>query len=243
MAPPRPSSATTRATPTGSGATPATPSPKTASTTTSSTARATVNPDRSGTKAALWYRLEVAAGETAEIRLRLAADPVRPRRRLVGDDGRPPRRGRRVLRRRRARGHAGREPGDAAGLRRDALEQAVLPLRRGPLAGRRSGRAASPDRAAHRAQPPLAPPLQPAGDLDARQVGVPVVRRVGPLVPLRDARAGRSGVRQGSAAPDHARVVHARQRPAAGLRVGLRRRQPAGPRPGGPAGVPGRRRA
>jgi Glycosyl hydrolase family 63 C-terminal domain len=34
----------------------------------------TVNPQRRGTKAALWYRLEVAAGETAEIRLRLASD-------------------------------------------------------------------------------------------------------------------------------------------------------------------------
>jgi hypothetical protein len=32
----------------------------------------TVNPDRTGTKAALWYRLEVASGETAEIRLRLS---------------------------------------------------------------------------------------------------------------------------------------------------------------------------
>jgi Mannosylglycerate hydrolase MGH1-like glycoside hydrolase domain len=35
---------------------------------------ATVNPERVGTKAALWYRLEVGAGKTAEIRLRLAPD-------------------------------------------------------------------------------------------------------------------------------------------------------------------------
>ena len=35
---------------------------------------ATVNPERTGTKAALWYRLEVASGETAEIRLRLAPE-------------------------------------------------------------------------------------------------------------------------------------------------------------------------
>src|SRR5436190_22237193 len=34
--------------------------------------RATVNPARSGTKAALWYRLDVEPGATAEIRLRLA---------------------------------------------------------------------------------------------------------------------------------------------------------------------------
>jgi len=36
---------------------------------------ATVNPDRTGTKAALRYRLEVGPGETAEVRLRLAPDP------------------------------------------------------------------------------------------------------------------------------------------------------------------------
>jgi hypothetical protein len=35
---------------------------------------ATVNPEHVGTKAALWYRLDVGAGETAEIRLRLAPD-------------------------------------------------------------------------------------------------------------------------------------------------------------------------
>jgi Mannosylglycerate hydrolase MGH1-like glycoside hydrolase domain len=36
---------------------------------------ATVNPQRIGTKAALWYRLDVDPGETAEVRLRLAAKP------------------------------------------------------------------------------------------------------------------------------------------------------------------------
>ena len=37
---------------------------------------ATVNPEEHGTKAALWYRLTVPAGGTAEVRLRLAADPA-----------------------------------------------------------------------------------------------------------------------------------------------------------------------
>ena len=32
---------------------------------------ATVNPDQRGTKCAFWYRLTVAPGETAELRLRL----------------------------------------------------------------------------------------------------------------------------------------------------------------------------
>jgi hypothetical protein len=40
----------------------------------------TVNPERRGTKAALWYRLEVAAGDSAEVRVRLA-----PRAGDVGD--------------------------------------------------------------------------------------------------------------------------------------------------------------
>jgi hypothetical protein len=40
---------------------------------------ATVNPQRTGTKAALWYQLDVSAGETTEIRLRLA-----PKRRKLG---------------------------------------------------------------------------------------------------------------------------------------------------------------
>ena len=35
---------------------------------------ATVNPERTGTKAALWYQLDVAAGETTEVRLRLAPE-------------------------------------------------------------------------------------------------------------------------------------------------------------------------
>ncbi len=36
----------------------------------------TVNPAQTGTKAALWYQLEVASGESAEIRLRLANGPA-----------------------------------------------------------------------------------------------------------------------------------------------------------------------
>ena len=35
---------------------------------------ATVNPEHAGTKAALWYRVTVAAGQTAELRLRLSVD-------------------------------------------------------------------------------------------------------------------------------------------------------------------------
>jgi hypothetical protein len=44
----------------------------------------TVNPDEVGTKAALWYRLEVPAGGTAEVRLRLADSATKGRRKWWG---------------------------------------------------------------------------------------------------------------------------------------------------------------
>ena len=71
-------------------------------------------------------------------------------------------------------------------------------------------------------------PLQCGRDFDAGQVGVSLVRGVGPGVPLRAAGADRFGVRQGSAGADAARVVHASQRAVAGVRMGVRRCQPAG---------------
>ena len=91
-------------------------------------------------------------------------------------------------------------------------------------------------------------PLQRRRRLDAGQVGVPVVRGLGPGVPHDRARAGRSRLREGAARPLPARVVHAPERPDPRLRVGVRRREPAGPRLGGLARLqdreadPGRRR-
>ena len=64
--------------------------------------------------------------------------------------------------------------------------------------------------------------------VDARQVGVPVVRGLGHGVPLRRLRADRRRLREGAADPADARVVHAPERPDPGLRMGLRRREPAG---------------
>ena len=65
------------------------------------------------------------------------------------------------------------------------------------------------------------PPEQRGRDLDARHVGVPVVRGLGPRLPLRRARPRRPGVREGAAAADVPRVVHAPERPAARVRVGF----------------------
>ena len=68
--------------------------------------------------------------------------------------------------------------------------------------------------------------------LDARQVGVPVVRGLGPGLPLRAAVAGRRRLRQGAARAAAAHALPAPERPDPGLRVELLRRQPAGARPG-----------
>ena len=121
----------------------------------------TVNPDLTGTKAAAWYQVTVPAGGSAELRLRLHRDrhdhrverPRPARARLRDADASPRGRGRRVLRgppprRRDRRGIAGHAPG----LRRDALEQAVLRLQRGPLARWRPGVTAAAGRARHRAE-------------------------------------------------------------------------------------------
>ena len=77
--------------------------------------------------------------------------------------------------------------------------------------------------------------------LDARRVGVPLVRRLGPRLPRHPAGPRRPGVRQGTVGADVPGMVDAPERPAAGLRVGVRRRQPAGARLGGLARLPDRR--
>ena len=94
-----------------------------------------------------------------------------------------------------------------------------------------------PDGAPARPQQRLAAPRLVRRARDARPVGVPVVRGVGPRLPLRAVGAPRSGVREVPARRAAARVVPAPQRRAAGLRVELRRRQPAGARDGRAARV------
>ena len=68
--------------------------------------------------------------------------------------------------------------------------------------------------------------------VDARSLGVPVVRGVGPRLPRGHARPHRPGLREIPAAADVPRMVPAPGRGAACLRVVVRRRQPAGPRRG-----------
>ena len=133
-------SATTRRTASGCGACPAQPVPEGRDQRPRRGRGCHDQPDHTGTKAAPRYRLEVGAGETATIELRLSEGGG------LGDDFAE------VMRR--ARGGGGRvlrhaDPGRSfarrgarapPGARRDALVEAVLPLRHPPLAGRRPGR-------------------------------------------------------------------------------------------------------
>ena len=83
----------------------------------------------------------------------------------------------------------------------------------------------------------LATRLQPRRLERARQVGVSLVCRLGHRVSLHRAGPARPGVGQAAGGALAPRVVHAPERPAPGLRVGLFGRQSAGARPGRPAGL------
>ena len=142
----------------------------------------------------------------------------------------PHRRGRLLLLvRAPARARPGGTGGHPAGVRRADLVEAVLLLRRPRLAARRPGPtlAAAPD-----AQRRLAAPLQSGRDLDARQVGVPVVCGLGSRLPHAPVRAHRPGVREAAARAPAPRVVHAPERPDPRVRMGVLRREPACPRVG-----------
>ena len=139
------------------GAAPATPYPKDGINDHVVAGADTVNPDRRGHQGVVLVPARRSTpGATVELRLRLRPAGSKPRKAgdALGADfdaggGRAPGRGRRVLRRadpgrrrrRRGRGHA-------PGLRRDAVEQAALRLRRRPLARRRPDPAAPAGRRA-----------------------------------------------------------------------------------------------
>ena len=207
--PPTSCSATTRPTPSGfwDSENAPTPTRRTASTTASSHGRPdAVNPAATGTKAAAHVQLVVPAGgqrrpsgcgSTATP----ADAPTTASADVDGGDRRPPRGGRRVLRRDHpARRERRRGGGHAAGAGRDAVVEAVLLLRRRPLAAR-AQRATRCDRRGgqRHAQRVVVPHGQPRRHLDARQVGVPVVRGLGSRLPLRAADDGRPRLRQAAA--------------------------------------------
>src|SRR5262249_50459576 len=123
------------------------------------------------------------------------------RHRPRGGGGGTAERGRRVLRRPDA-ALPGRRRGQrlASGAGGDALEQAVLLLRRGQMARGARLRPLQADAQGGAAQRAVAPHVQRRRDLHAGQVGVPLVCRLGPGLPCRRPDAGRSGLRQAAAA-------------------------------------------
>ena len=194
-----------------------------------------VNPDGVGTKAASTTTANVPAqriGGVAPAADAGGADGSARRRR--GDRrAHAARGGRRVLRRDpSAEGDRRRAAGAAAGAGRHAVDEADLPVRRHAVAGRRQPDMPPPRVATAHPQRALAASELDAHPVDAGQVGVPVVRGVGPGVPLRRDRAGRSGVREGEPVGAAVRAVPAPQRADPGLRVGVLRPQPAGARLG-----------
>ena len=218
---------------------------RTASTTSSSTARRdAVNPEQTGTKAAAHYRLTVGPGECRTIRLRLS--DVAPAAAAQGN-GNAARAVRRPTSTRSSRRGATRRTSSTPPSSRPRWTPTRPTSCGRPWRGC-SGASSSttttstsgwksaaptpsrPTRKAAPAQRPLAPHVQRRRHLDAGQVGVSLVRGLGPRLPRPRPDARRPRFRQAAAQADAARAVHAPQRPDPGLRVELRRRQPAGPR-------------
>ncbi len=165
----------------------------------------------------------ISACATAE---RARCGPDRVRRRVR----RTHRRRRRVLRRRSPR----RAPSAAeAAVMRQALagmlwSKQLLLLRPRPVARRAQRPSASRRPGPRHPEPELVPHGERRRDLDARQMGVPLVRVVGPRLPH-----GRAWAWSTSTTPSHQLALMLRElylhpeRPAARLRVELQRRQPA----------------
>ena len=209
-----------------------------------------MNPERVGTKAAAHYRIHDRAGRNQVVRLwfgrvgeasrggplgraranAAAGLPAGPRSRMHSSNSIV------VLRtRRREADEFYAEPRTVLperrtqadpppGARGHALEQTVLSLHHRGMARGRSGPAASAAGAQSRPQRRVAPPLQRAGHVDAGQMGISLVRRLGPGLPLHPAGAGRSAFRQGPARYHPARMVPASQRPDPRLRMEFQRR-------------------
>ena len=150
-----------------------------------------------GTKAAAWYRLDVAAGSSATVRVRLFADDEAPAVPMHSSFDR-------IVDQRRQETEAfyeARFPKAWSPDQRAVARQAYAGLLWTKqfyhyvveqwLEGDPS-QPPPPPAKERRAQPRLAAPLQSRRHLDARQVGVSVVRRVGPGVSHGAARPHRS---------------------------------------------------
>ena len=195
----------------------------------------TVNPDREGTKAAAHVRLAVPAGGQAAVLVRLTReDPQTLAAPFAGAED--------LIAARRAEAD---EFYDA--ITPPAVSDDAKAVMRQALAGMLWSkqcyyfdvdrwlreRRAHPLRAPMRRGQPqrvVVPHVQPGRRVHAGQVGVPLVRRMGPGLPLHPAGHGRPGLRQEPDRPDAVPGVPAPERADARLRVELRRREPPGAR-------------
>jgi hypothetical protein len=190
-----------------------------------------VNPEKTGTKSAAHYQLQVGTGQTATIRLRLSeAAPA-----TIGN---PFRDFAEIMQ---ARQHEADEFYKSITPARVSEDEALV--MRQALAGMlwskqyfffdvdkwldEHGFDPMKAQRTRHAQQRMVPHGESARYLDARQMGVSVVRRLGPCVPHRRALHGRCGVRQRTARPDAAVVLPPSDRSNPGLRVELQRRQSA----------------
>ena len=211
---------------------------RTPSTATSSTARPASTRTRSAPRPASTSPIVVVpAGDSVVFRLRLTGKALaRAAGRRRCHRCQPQGRGRRVLQgAASAKGDGGRKAGAAAGPGGHALVEADLPLRRQHLAGRRQPELTAARVAPRYPQRPLAAPQFHARPVDAGQVGISLVRRLGPRLPYRPPGPGRSRVRQGAALAAALRAVPAPQRPDSRVRVGIFGPQSSGPCLGGVA--------
>ena len=195
----------------------------------------TVNPDGSGTKVAAHLRLVVPAGGSAGTWLRLTATARTrwPTRSPTPPTWSPP--GAPTPTSSTPRSRPPAVDDDAAAVMRQALAGMLWSKQSYYfdvdvwLQEHRRAPAAQPAAPRH-AQRGVVPHGQPRRHLDARHVGVPVVRGVGPRLPLPPAGDGRPRLRRVAARPDAVAGVPPPDRPDPRLRVELRRRQPAGAR-------------
>ena len=215
---------------------------RTGSTTTSCTASGdAVNPAKTGTKAAAHYSITVGAGASHVIRLRLS--DVAPARGAGAGAVRSDAAFDAVMADRRREAdefYADVIPSsldaDAANVMRQALAGMLWSKQFYNydvdrwLVGARRRSVQAAGGAAARATIAGITCCNADVHLDAGQVGVPVVRRVGPRLPRARADAGRRGLRQAAARPDAPGALSPPERADSRLRVELRRRQPAGAR-------------
>ena len=194
-----------------------------------------VNPEKQGTKVAAHYQVNVGAGKTAVIRLRLSSSVREQKRQPFGKafdtlfDER---------RREADEFYQALTPpslsADAANVMRQAIAGMLWSKQFFFFDGDNwlDEHNSNPLHSRLPANPELGvvPHAERGRHLDAGQVGVPVVRGLGPGLPRAPALDRRSRLRQEPDEADAARLLPAPDRPDARVRVELQRREPAGPR-------------